>query len=60
MLYQGLRAVESAGPQGVNRAELTQIMGLDYYDGRAMCKGLVRSGSVIDVVVDMGKVKRIQ
>lgn len=52
--------MESAGPQGVNRAELTKMMCLDYYDGRAICKALIRSGSVVDVVVDMGKVKRIQ
>ncbi|CAG2203327.1 GTF3C1 [Mytilus edulis] len=57
---RGLMAVESAGPQGVNRAELTKMMCLDYYDGRAICKALIRSGSVVDVVVDMGKVKRIQ
>ncbi|XP_063446965.1 general transcription factor 3C polypeptide 1-like [Mytilus trossulus] len=60
LLCQGLMAVESAGPQGVNRAELTKMMCLDYYDGRAICKALIRSGSVVDVVVDMGKVKRIQ
>lgn len=53
-------AIESAGPQGVNRSQLTKMMGIDYYDGRSMCKNLVKSGNVVDVIVDLGKTKKIQ
>jgi hypothetical protein len=49
LLYQALMAIESAGPQGVNRSQLTKMMGIDYYDGRSMCKNLVKSGNVVDV-----------
>jgi hypothetical protein len=31
LLYQALMAIESAGPQGVNRSQLTKMMGIDYY-----------------------------
>ena len=60
LLYQALMAIESAGPQGVNRSQLTKMMGIDYYDGRSMCKNLVKSGNVVDVIVDLGKTKKIQ